>query len=170
MTFWLILVILLLIILMFYLGVALGIFILILCTIGFVLSPIVLILGLIKPKLVRLPSRWAVFLITGALFITSVFVGASDYTNFNSSQLSTHSPSSNSESTSTHNPSTKRKDLYVKSCLESSSTENFCSCQFDVIDPILTRKINKNWANESIQEKDFNTYLLAVEEAVKKCK
>ena len=61
-----------------------------------------------------------------------------------------------------------KKIEYVKTCSETSS-EELCSCQFDVIDPILSESINDNWTNQPIKEKDYDTYVAAVQKAVEKC-
>ena len=47
--------------------------------------------------------------------------------------------------------------------------KNSCSCQFDVMDPILTAAIGSNWSTKSMEEKDFPTYVQAVEKAVEQC-
>lgn len=47
--------------------------------------------------------------------------------------------------------------------------KNSCSCQFDVMDPILTAAIGSNWSTKSMEEKDFPTYVKAVETAVEQC-
>lgn len=47
--------------------------------------------------------------------------------------------------------------------------KNSCSCQFDVMDPILTAAIGSDWSTKSMEEKDFSTYVQAVEKAVEQC-
>ena len=60
------------------------------------------------------------------------------------------------------------KQQYVQSCLETSN-EKFCSCQFDVMDPILSSSVGSDWSTKSMEEKDFETYVSAVESAVSQC-
>lgn len=60
------------------------------------------------------------------------------------------------------------KQQYVQSCIETSD-ENFCSCQFDVMDPILSSVVGSDWSTKNMEEKDFETYLAAVESAVSQC-
>ncbi|AMN69041.1 MULTISPECIES: hypothetical protein [Psychrobacter] len=59
----------------------------------------------------------------------------------------------------------QEKDNY---CADAED-KNSCSCQFDVMDPILTASIGSNWSTKSMEEKDFPTYVKAVETAVKQC-
>ena len=69
---------------------------------------------------------------------------------------------------------------YVEPSVEAHSEEkiNFCddaedkdacNCQFDVMDPILTAAIGNNWSTKSMEEKDFPTYVSAVEASVAQC-
>lgn len=60
------------------------------------------------------------------------------------------------------------KQQYVQSCVETSD-KSFCSCQFDVMDPILASSIGSNWSTKNMEEKDFETYVSAVELAVNEC-
>ncbi len=60
------------------------------------------------------------------------------------------------------------KQQYVQSCIETSA-ESFCSCQFDVMDPILSSSVGSNWSTKNMEEKDFETYVSAVESAVSQC-
>lgn len=82
-----------------------------------------------------------------------------------SSDTSTSSPISETTASESYSP---QKQNYMKSCVETSE-ESFCSCQFDVIDPILSQSIGNDWANKSMQEKDFETYISAVETALREC-
>ncbi|WP_367109783.1 hypothetical protein [uncultured Psychrobacter sp.] len=60
------------------------------------------------------------------------------------------------------------KQSYVQSCIDTSD-ESFCSCQFDVMDPILSSSIGNDWSMKTMEEKDFGTYVSAVETAVSQC-
>ena len=60
------------------------------------------------------------------------------------------------------------KQKYIQSCLETSD-ENFCSCQFDVMDPILSSSVGSDWSTKNMEEKDFEIYVSAVESAVSEC-
>lgn len=60
------------------------------------------------------------------------------------------------------------KQQYVQSCIETSD-ESFCSCQFDVMDPLLSSSVGSNWSTKNMEEKDFETYVSAVESAVSQC-
>lgn len=65
------------------------------------------------------------------------------------------------------NPETysEEKQAYCKE----TDNESFCSCQFDVLDPILTSAIGSNWSTKAMEEEDFPTYVSAVEAAVAQC-
>lgn len=65
------------------------------------------------------------------------------------------------------NPETYSKEK-KKYCADADD-KNSCSCQFDVMDPILTAAIGSNWSTKSMEEKDFPAYLNAVETAVEQC-
>lgn len=60
------------------------------------------------------------------------------------------------------------KQQYVQSCVETSD-KKFCSCQFDVMDPILSSSVGNDWSTKNMEEKDFETYVSAVESAVSQC-
>lgn len=60
---------------------------------------------------------------------------------------------------------TKEKREY---CAGTEDAES-CSCQFDVMNPILTENIGSDWSTKAMEEKDFPTYTNAVEEAVRQC-
>lgn len=60
------------------------------------------------------------------------------------------------------------KQSYMQSCIDTSD-ESFCSCQFDVMDPILSSSIGNDWSTKNMEEKDFGTYVSAVETAVSQC-
>ena len=60
------------------------------------------------------------------------------------------------------------KQSYVQSCIETSD-ESFCSCQFDVMDPLLSSTIGSDWSTKSMEEQDFGVYVSAVESAVSQC-
>lgn len=70
--------------------------------------------------------------------------------------------------TSITEPYSLEKQQYVQSCVETSE-ESFCSCQFDVMDPTLSSSIGSDWSTKNMEEKDFETYLSAVESAVSQC-
>lgn len=74
------------------------------------------------------------------------------------------SPVSTYEAPSPETYSKEKKDY----CSEAND-KNSCSCQFDVMDPILTAAIGSNWSTKSMEEKDFPTYVAAVETAVEQC-
>ena len=77
------------------------------------------------------------------------------------------SPTSTSE-VSTVEPYSTEKQQYVQSCLETSD-ESFCSCQFDVMNPILSSSIGNDWSTKDMEEDNFGTYVSAVESAVSQC-
>ena len=60
------------------------------------------------------------------------------------------------------------KQHYMQSCI-ATSDERFCSCQFDVMDPILSSTVGSNWSTKNMEEKDFGSYVSAVESAVSQC-
>lgn len=60
------------------------------------------------------------------------------------------------------------KQSYVQSCIETSD-ESFCSCQFDVMDPILSSSVGSDWSTKNMEEQDFGVYVSAVESAVSQC-
>ena len=60
------------------------------------------------------------------------------------------------------------KQHYMQSCI-GTSDESFCSCQFDVMDPILSSAVGSDWSTKNMEEKDFGTYVSAVESAVSQC-
>lgn len=66
-------------------------------------------------------------------------------------------------------PSTENYSEAKKNYCTDAEDENSCSCQFDVMDPILTAAIGDNWSTKSMEEKDFPTYVQAVEKAVEQC-
>ena len=65
-------------------------------------------------------------------------------------------------------PYSAEKQQYVQSCLETSD-EIFCSCQYDVMDPLLSSSIGSDWSTKSMEEQDFGVYVSAVESAVSQC-
>lgn len=94
--------------------------------------------------------------------------------------------SSDDTVSSSYEPSTSEANeenneiAYVEPIAETQSEEkiNFCNdaedrdacnCQFDVIDPILTAAIGSDWSTKSMEEKDFPTYMSAVEASVSQC-
>lgn len=60
------------------------------------------------------------------------------------------------------------KKKYMESCVEALSKDS-CSCQFDVINPILSKHLGSNWVNGKMEEKDYDVYLYATQKAVNKC-
>nr|WP_181717022.1 hypothetical protein [Psychrobacter sp.] len=52
---------------------------------------------------------------------------------------------------------------------DDAEDKNACNCQFDVMDPILTAAIGSDWSTKSMEEKDFPTYVSAVEASVAQC-
>lgn len=86
-----------------------------------------------------------------------------------SNEADTHSESENHVSeVAVVEPYSEDKQQYVQSCLETSD-ESFCSCQFDVMNPILTNEIGDDWSKKSMDEKDFGKYMSAIESAVNQC-
>lgn len=101
--------------------------------------------------------------------------------------LTACSPSDETASYETTTPETIEESsegndeiAYVEPSVEAHSEEkiNFCddaedkdacNCQFDVMDPILTAAIGNNWSTKSMEEKDFPTYVSAVEASVAQC-
>ena len=77
------------------------------------------------------------------------------------------SPTYTSKASDTESYSAE-KQRYVQSFIETSE-KSFCSCQFDVMDPILSSSIGNDWSTKNMEEKDFGTYLSAVESAVSQC-
>lgn len=65
------------------------------------------------------------------------------------------------------NPETYSEEK--KDYCSDAEDKNSCSCQFDVMDPILTAAIGSNWSTKNMEEKDFPTYVTAVEKAVEQC-
>ena len=57
------------------------------------------------------------------------------------------------------------KQQYVQSCVETSD-KKFCSCQFDVMNPILSSSVGDDWSTKNMEEKYFETYVSAIESAV----
>lgn len=66
-------------------------------------------------------------------------------------------------------PSSETYSEEKKNYCSDVEDKNSCSCQFDVMDPILTAAIGSNWSTKSMEEKDFPTYVKAVETAVEQC-
>lgn len=60
------------------------------------------------------------------------------------------------------------KQSYMQSCIDTSD-ESFCSCQFDVMDPIFSSSVGSDWSKKNMEEKDFEKYVSAVEIAVSEC-
>lgn len=85
------------------------------------------------------------------------------------------SPSSNTsnqeaDSTLTHEaPSVEAHSKEKKEYCKEEEDKSSCNCQFDVMDPILTEAIGSNWSTKPMEEKDFGTYVSAVEAAVSQC-
>lgn len=100
------------------------------------------------------------------LLFTSIFFLAAcspsdDTVTYSGSQTST-------SEVSTVEPYSTEKQQYVQSCLETSD-ESFCSCQFDVMNPILSSSIGNDWSTRDMEEDNFGTYVSAVESAVSQC-
>lgn len=105
-------------------------------------------------------NKKILFLLTSVLFL--VACSPSDETGtYNESSTSTNEISA-------AEPYSTEKQQYVQSCLETSN-ESFCSCQFDVMDPILSSSIGSDWNTKGMEEDDFGTYVSAVESAVSQC-
>lgn len=66
-------------------------------------------------------------------------------------------------------PSPETYSEEKKNYCADAEDKNSCSCQFDVMDPMLTAAIGSNWSTKSMEEKDFPTYVTAVETAVEQC-
>lgn len=66
-------------------------------------------------------------------------------------------------------PSPEAYSEEKKNYCADAEDKNSCSCQFDVMDPILTAAIGNDWSIKSMEEKDFPTYVQAVEKAVEQC-
>ena len=66
-------------------------------------------------------------------------------------------------------PNTETYSEGKKNYCADADDKNACSCQFDVMDPILTADIGSDWSTKSMEEKDFPTYVQAVEKAVEQC-
>ena len=65
--------------------------------------------------------------------------------------------------------SNSNKQRYVESCSDHLDRSR-CSCQFDVMDPILTKSIGEDWSIAGMKEENYGKYLAAVEATVQKCK
>lgn len=75
----------------------------------------------------------------------------------------------NSEVTVQQSPQTlKKRQNYVKSCSEQGD-KDLCGCQFDALDPILSKSIGDDWSTTGMQEENFDKYVMALEVAVEKC-
>ncbi|MGB2784802.1 hypothetical protein [Psychrobacter sp.] len=66
-------------------------------------------------------------------------------------------------------PSPEAYSEEKKNYCADTDDKNSCSCQFDVMDPILTAAIGSDWSTKSMEEKDFPIYVKAVEKAVEQC-
>lgn len=62
----------------------------------------------------------------------------------------------------------EKKENYVKTCSEEMD-KDLCGCQFDAMDPILSKSIGENWSTDGMKEEDFEKFVSAVEVAVDKC-
>lgn len=105
-------------------------------------------------------NKRVLFLLTSMFFL--VACSSSDDT-----VAHEQSPTTTSETSAVESHSIE-KQQYVQSCVETSDI-SFCSCQFDIMDPILSSSIGSNWSTKSMEEKDFETYVSAVELAVSEC-
>lgn len=80
--------------------------------------------------------------------------------------------STNAEASSTpiyEAPSPETYSEAKKNYCSDVEDKNSCSCQYDVMDPILTAAIGSNWSTKSMEEKDFPVYVTAVQTAVDQC-
>lgn len=86
--------------------------------------------------------------------------------------LAACSPADETENNTEHTYEATSTQAYSKEKIdycESEENKESCSCQFDVMDPILTNAIGENWSTKPMEEKDFGAYVSAVESAVSQC-
>lgn len=69
-----------------------------------------------------------------------------------------------------HNSLTSAKKAFTTGCKNGGGTEQYCSCQFKVINASLSKSIGKNWYKKSIGVEDNEKYAAAGEESIRKCK
>ena len=70
-----------------------------------------------------------------------------------------------------HNSLASAKKAFTTGCKNGGGTEQYCSCQFKVINDSLSKSIGKNWyAKGNIDVEDNEKYALAGEESINKCK
>lgn len=100
-----------------------------------------------------------------SLLLVPVFLVACSSSN--ETAVYDNSPAPTSE-VSDPKPYSVEKQNYVQSCIETSD-ESFCSCQFDVMDPVLSSSVGSNWSTKAMEEDYFGTYVSAVETAVSQC-
>ena len=79
----------------------------------------------------------------------------------------TNTNTKNSKNNSSKKYSANKKK-WMKSCTTSHS-EELCSCQFDVINPILAQSIGKKWQSIGMHEKHADKYQYAVEQTIQQC-
>lgn len=103
-------------------------------------------------------------IIKSASIILVIFLVGCSSPNESNSYEENHKIVSNDPSES----NSDAKDEYVKVCTEKAD-KSFCSCQFDIMNPILSDKIGSDWSTKNMEEKDFGIYMSAVETAVNKC-
>jgi len=94
-----------------------------------------------------------------ALMLSFALIGCS------SSNDTNHSSPISETTSESYSP---KKQRYMKSCV-GTSQESFCSCQFDVMDPILSQSISDDWPTKGMEEKDFEKYVSAVETSINEC-
>lgn len=61
------------------------------------------------------------------------------------------------------------KDRYIKSCIKQGMTQQYCGCQYNTMNPILSKKVGKDWAIKAMTAKDMDVFGIAIEAALKKC-
>lgn len=63
----------------------------------------------------------------------------------------------------------QNKDKYVKACVKNNMSKQSCECQYNVMNPILSKKLGKNWMLKPMYEKDMDLFSYAISVAVNKC-
>ena len=70
-----------------------------------------------------------------------------------------------------HNSLASAKKAFTTGCKNGGGTEQYCSCQFKVINASLSKSIGKKWyAKDNIAVEDNEKYALAGEQSIKQCK
>lgn len=69
-----------------------------------------------------------------------------------------------------HNTLASTKKASIKGCKNGGGSDQYCNCQFKVLNESLAKSIGKNWYKKSIGVEDNEKYAAAGEESIRKCK